>query len=102
MLLPALELVRDAPAVVDLPQRFGYPLRVHAHGAGDFRREQEAVGQRLDVAVEDESHHFAVPVDHRTSGITANDVVGGHEVEWRREVEIVSSCLLYTSPSPRD
>jgi hypothetical protein len=62
---------------------------VHRHGPGDLIGIKEAVGQLLDVAVEDEPHHLRIPVDHRTPRVPADDVVGGHEIERLSQVEPV-------------
>src|SRR5438067_1215583 len=77
--------------ITEPAQRFNDRARVHAHRARHVVGENEPVRQRLDVAVEDEAHDFRVAVDHRAPGVSADDVVGRDEIEWRREVEPVAA-----------
>jgi len=65
------------------------PARVHADGPPDRIRKDESVRYALDVRIENQADDLGVPIDHRTPGIPADDVVRGNEVVRRREIEIV-------------
>ena len=48
----------------------------------------EIPGQRLNVAVENNSYHVSGGVDHRAAGIAADDVRGLHDVERRGRADL--------------
>ncbi len=71
------------------------------HGAGYVIPVEETVRQHLDVAVEDDTHDFRVPVDDRAARVAADDVGGRHEVERRREVQRVAPLTPERGQAPR-
>src|SRR5213593_2699469 len=81
------ELVRQLLSVVNLSQRFDDSLRVNGHGACFLLREQEVEHERIDVAVENNSHQLGIPVDDRAAGIAPDDVGGADEIEGRVQIE---------------
>ena len=67
--------MRHAFGVVDHPQRLHDRVDMHRHGARDLVGVDEAVGQHLDVAVEDQPDDLEVLVDDRAARVAADDVV---------------------------
>ena len=66
---------------------------MYGHGAGFLIRVDVIEDQRLDVAVENNSDQFALPIDDWTSGIATDDVGGADEVEWCRRIESCPALL---------
>src|SRR5262252_5337903 len=49
----------------------------------------EITDQRLDIAIEDKADDVPVAIDYRGAGVSADDVVGGDEIEGRGEIQFV-------------
>src|SRR5690349_20399127 len=62
-LLVAGQLGGQLFGIVDLAQRLDDAGRMDRQGAGLFVAEGEIQGQRLNVAVENQAHHFRLTVD---------------------------------------
>src|SRR5205085_12594660 len=83
----ACQLVGEFVRAKHLAHDFEHAARVNRDGAVDRLVVDEVADERLDVAVKDEAHKFALLVDRRRAGVTADDVVGRDEVERRLEIE---------------
>ena len=53
--------------------------------------------ERLDIAVEDDTHEFASAIHHGTSRVSANNIGGVDEIQRRREIQ----CALIARPAGR-
>src|SRR3990172_10827076 len=83
-----LPLSPDPTRVVDLLERLVERRAVDRDHAVVALVEAVVAGERVDVSVKDEPDRLAVPVDDGGAGIAPDDVVGRHEVEGGRELEL--------------
>src|SRR5215470_18218171 len=84
---PALQLGHDPLRPVDPVERLEQRRGADRDGAVHRRIEPVLAAQRLDVPVEDETHHLQVLVEDGGTGVTADDVVRGGHVERRPQVD---------------
>ena len=73
---------------IDLAQGFLNPARIHGNRACLLVVVSKVPGERLDIAVEDDSDHFAFPIDGGRAGIASDDVGGGNEVQRCLQVDL--------------
>ena len=83
----AFDLIHQRIGAIHLSQGFHDRAGMHAHGAGLFIGVGEIEHQRLNIAVEDNSHVLAGFVDDRTAAVAAYDVGSAHKIEWRRKIQ---------------
>src|SRR5207253_8566330 len=75
-----------------MTQSFEDGGRIDSHRATNAVIELIIPRQRLQIAVEDDADELAGAVDHRTSGIAADDVGGADEVEGRAALDGCFFC----------
>src|ERR1017187_158190 len=92
--LLAGQFVHQAFGIVELAQSLGHGGGVDGHGAVGGSVVDVIAHQGFDVAVEDQADDFTFGIDDRRSGIAADDVVGGDEIEGRGQVEFVAAFLV--------
>src|SRR3954465_11061038 len=85
--LPVDEFVGESRHFVYLAQCLEDAGTVYADGACLDVAVREAAGQRLDVAVENDADELPGAVKRRAAGVSADDVAGADEVEWRGQIE---------------
>src|SRR5712692_4000238 len=82
-----LQLGHHPLRTVDAVERLEQRGAADRDGAVHRRVESVLAAQRLDVPVEDEADDLQILVEHRRSGVAADDVVRGRHVERRPEVD---------------
>src|SRR5262249_18624838 len=83
------QFIRQGRGVVYLSKCFDNRGAMHGNGSVRLLEVNEISRETLDVAVEDKTDEFAIPIDDRRSGIASNDVSRHHEIERRREIDLV-------------
>src|ERR1700704_4208944 len=75
-----LDFIGEVSGPVEFPERFDHRGRVDGDGTVLLGIEDEGSGQGFNVAVEEQSDTFAVPIDDGRAGVAAG------RVQVRREV----------------
>ena len=92
--LLAGEFGHQTLGAIELAQRFGHGGGVDGYGAVGGAVIDEVADQGFNVAVENQADNFTLGVDYRRTGIAANDVVGGDEIQRCGQVELVAAFLV--------
>ena len=80
-LLLTRQFLHNSVGLVDGPEGLDDSPRVDRDGASELVVVTEIKDKRLDVAVEDQADDLDLAVDHRASGVAADDVRRRDEVE---------------------
>ncbi len=83
-LLHAQQLIGERACIINFAQSFDDRGGIDRDGARLFVGENAVEDERLNVAVENDSHEFAGLVHDRTAAVTADNVSIGDKIEMRR------------------
>src|SRR5512144_54410 len=95
------QLVGERGGAVDPPQSLAEAADVDPHRARSALAEQEPVGERLHILIENQPDDRTVPVHHRAPRVAPDDVAGAHAVERGRQIEGIAGRLPPRREIPR-
>lgn len=76
-----LQLVDKAGTFAPFVDDVKHVADIHADAALQFRLERDIAAHRLPIAIERETYHTGVLIEHGASGVATGDVVVGEETK---------------------
>ena len=88
----AVDFCQQFSRTIDTLQRLLNAAARHAYGAINRCIEPERATVRMYIAVEGEAHDLSVAIDHRATGISADNVIAGDEIVILGQINFVFRC----------
>ena len=86
------QFIRERIGAVNIAQSFQDPTRIDVDGAADGVIVDKIPRQRLNIAIENDAHQLAGPVDHGTTRIATDNIGGFHGIQ--RSIELDPRLFL--------